>query len=168
MNKKLMVLSLVLVSIAFLLSFAFTEEKRNSRFETLKSLEGDWVGEWAGNTSKDVKATFRLISGGTSVLQTVNDFHGEMVTTYYPDMNSLMATHYCNANNQPRLRSNPSATANVITFFYQDSTNMASAAEGHIEKLVITLQDSNHLRQDWTWKEGDATRTDTLSFKRSK
>ena len=163
MIKKLTALSIVFF---FLAGFGNTEEKRDAGFERLKSLNGDWVGEWSGKAEKDVKATFRLISGDTSLMQTMSDFHGEMVTTYYADGNHLMLTHYCNANNQPRLRSEASVAQDVITFSFHDATNMASPEEGHIEKLVMTVPDPNHIRQDWTWREGGATRTDTISFKR--
>lgn len=165
--KQLMILCMVFVLTSFLVAAAGSEEKRNPAFETLKALEGVWIGSWDG-TGKQVNATFRLISGGTSLMQTVGDFHGEMVTTFYPDGNHLMATHYCNANNQPRLRSDEAATGKKIAFSFHDATNMAGPDEGHIEKLVLTFEDSNHIRQDWSWRAGNETRTDTISLKRSK
>ena len=168
MIKKSVILSIVFFTIAFLRGSAHTSENLNPEFEIIKSLKGDWVGEWLGGSTKGIRTTFRFISGGSSVMQIVNDHHGEMMTTYYPDGEHLMVTHYCNANNQPRLRSNSSPGGKVMTFSFQDATNMASDEEGHIEKLVMTFQDSDHIRQDWTWREGGATRTDTLSFTRSK
>lgn len=50
----------------------------------------------------EVRTTYKLVAGDSAIEETLS--HGNMVTMYHPDGNSLMLTHYCVAQNQPRMR----------------------------------------------------------------
>src|SRR5262245_17503088 len=86
-------------------------------FESMKSLAGEWSGK-TGNGAP-VKINFQLVSGGTAVMETMHTEQEDMVTMYYPDGSDLMMTHYCMANNQPRMRAS-GTDASKISFAYVD------------------------------------------------
>jgi len=40
-----------------------------------------------------------------------------------------------------------------ITFTFVDGTNIASPKAGHMDRLVITMPDSDHHSEDWTFAQ---------------
>jgi len=72
-----------------------------------------------------------------------------MVTMYHVDNNRLMLTHYCAAQNQPRMQAQVSDDGKTLTFDFIDATNLASADVGHMRKLVLTIQDKDHVTEQW-------------------
>ncbi|MCI0414966.1 hypothetical protein L0222_19490, partial [bacterium] len=85
-----------------------------------------------------------------------------MVTTYYLDGDSVMLTHYCMANNQPRMKAG-AQHGKAIEFRFVDATNLKSADAGHMHGMTFTVEDENHISQAWTWS--DQGKTETHSFK---
>src|SRR3989304_4359988 len=68
------------------------------------------VGEWEGTTENGarVRASYKLASNGTAILETLQTAgESEMITVYYRDADHLMLTHYCSEGNQPRMRTTP-------------------------------------------------------------
>ena len=158
-NERLLV---TIVNAAFLLlglaASEFAQEKPkpriNAGFDHLKSL----VGEWQGTNAKGepARVVYELVSNGSALLERLFDYgEPEMVSVYSSDADRLVMTHYCSSGNQPQLRSAPVSTASKrFTFEFTRATNLASLAEGHMGKLVVTLQDHEHFTQEWTWTEG--------------
>jgi len=68
------------------------------------------VGKWKATTAKGATARleYELVSNGTALHEVYTDegdkTDSNMITMYYLDRDSLMATHYCVLNNQPRYR----------------------------------------------------------------
>lgn len=122
-----------------------------TEFEQLKSLIGDWqaTANEGGKEMSDT-ITFRLASGG-SVL--VSDLAPgtphEMITMFHRDRGDLLATHYCMAGNQPRLRATLAPDANVISFVFKDATNLPDPAAPHMEGVKFTFLDANHHLEEW-------------------
>src|SRR3990172_8832414 len=100
--------TLLSASLALALSAgsAAVQEKGQAGFDKLKTL----VGEWEGQSEDGVpsRASYQLISGGTALMETYEP-GGEpaMVTIYAVDGDRVALTHYCTANNQPRMESPP-------------------------------------------------------------
>jgi hypothetical protein len=147
---KLAALFLLITSVAFAAT--------NPGLEKLKSLTGDWKGTTPDGESFTV--SYQVISGGSAVLERLNK--PDMVTTYYLDGNNLMLTHYCMANNQPRMKAG-SLDGNKLQFQFVDATNLASSEAAHMHNMVLTFEDANHIQQDWTWS--DKGKMETHSFK---
>ena len=126
----------------------------NAGFDELKSLAGEWQATNAAG--KPVHITYVVVSNGSSLLERLHPTaEFEMVTMYSPDGNRVAATHYCNAGNQPQMRTEPlSGTPQKFSFQFVRSTNLASPGAGHMRKLVIRIQDRDHFTQEWTWVEG--------------
>ncbi len=92
-----------------------------------------------------------------------------MVTMYHVDGNRLMCTHYCSRNNQPRMTADMFDNKNkILKFAFQDITNLPKPEEGHMHSLAIRFPDSNHMEEDWEWKEGDDDRHSVFKFERAK
>src|SRR5690348_13899516 len=71
-------------------------------FQRLKKLQGTWEAKIEQMTST---VTYTLVSGGRCVKEHM-DMHGGpgMDTVYCDNGDSVVATHYCDSGNQPRLK----------------------------------------------------------------
>jgi len=153
-------------AIACALAVGLAGAETKPGFEQLKSL----VGEWEGTLSEGETAhvSYQLVSGGTALLERLQ--HGnepEMVTVYTADGNHVAMTHYCNAGNQPQMRTAAiTRETKVFSFGFVRATNLASPEAGHMDHLVVTLLDKNHFSQAWTWKEKGSTKTAVFKFTR--
>jgi hypothetical protein len=124
----------------------------NDAFRKLRSLEGDWEGK--DEQGKQVKSSFVSIASQTAVMETLTlpEMH-DMVTLYSMDGNSIVLMHYCPTNNQPRMRSLPTAPPiKELVFSFQGAGNLPDIAVGHEHKLVIRFEDSDHVTERWTWR----------------
>lgn len=122
-------------------------------FERIRSLEGTWQEHstegWGG------RSVVRVIAGGSAVLST-NEFDahpGEtMATVYHLDGGRLLLTHYCVAGNQPRLQATAiSPDGRTIEFTFLDATSLASRDEGHMDHVIMVIDDSSHVTSRWSW-----------------
>ncbi len=94
---------------------------------------------------------------------------GEMVTLYHPDGERLMMTHYCLANNQPRMRAAAAGSEpKKISFAFVDAANLPSPAAGHMHALELAFQDNDHFTQTWTWREKGQERQEVFQLTRKK
>jgi hypothetical protein len=124
----------------------------NDAFRKLQSLTGDWEGK--DEQGKQVKSSFVSIAAETAVMETLSlpEMH-DMVTLYSMDGNSIVLTHYCPTNNQPRMRSMPAAPPiRELVFSFQGAGNLPDIAVGHEHKLVILFEDTDHITERWTWR----------------
>jgi len=137
-------------------------------FDKIKSLSGDWTGKMTDNMP--VTSSFRVTAAGSAVIQMLGEgTDHEMPTIYHMDGDRMMATHYCAAQNQPRmvLQPNP-GSPNTLRFDFLDATNLRSPDDGHMRRIVITLIDQDHFRQEWTYREKGKESTDTFEFTRKR
>ena len=153
--------SILIIIVLLCASVCFAQS--NPAFETMKSLAGEWKG--TGHDGNSVTITYAVVSGGTAVLETMAN--PPMLTTYYLDGDSLMLTHYCMANNQPRMKA-ASQKGKVIEFRFVDATNMKSADAGHMKDMTLTVDDANHIQQAWTWSDKGKTETHAFKLERVK
>ena len=126
-------------------------------FEKIKTLVGDWEArDGTSYGGKPIRVSYKPASGGTSLMETyyqVGADYIDMVTLYHLDGDILMLTHYCDVNNQVRMRAEP-ATGDMKTlnFNYLDATNLSVSNKEVINKLEMTFQDKDHFTQAWTWR----------------
>jgi hypothetical protein len=162
MMKNLRIVVIALAAVALAALSARAGSATHPGWERLKSLVGDWEGKH-GDTAP-FTTSYKLVSNGTALMETMTaPGETEMVTVYHPDGERLMATHYCAGNNQPRMRTGaPAGDAQQLTFSFLDVTNLASPDADHMKKLVVTFQDPDHFKQEWTsWSKG---KEDTVVF----
>ena len=114
-------------------------------FESLKALAGQWDAK--DPSGKHQTITWKVISGGSVLMESMQE--ESMVTMYHVDNNRLMLTHYCAAQNQPRMAAKVSDDGKTFTFDFIDGTNIASPDDGHMRKLVLMIQDKDHFTEQW-------------------
>lgn len=126
-----------------------------AQFERLKSLAGEWSGTFGeGAEAGPGETRFRLTAGGSVVEETL--FSGtphEMVTMYHLDGGSLVLTHYCAAQNQPRMVARSSAAdrdSKTIRFDFASLGNGDAAKDGHMHQAEMTI-DGDSLKTAWTF-----------------
>jgi hypothetical protein len=120
-------------------------------WDKLKTLVGAWQGMAEG---RPVAVTYALVSNGTALMETLESGHAAtMVTMYTPDGATLLATHYCAAGNQPRMRAKASPDGKSLDFEFQDVSNVAGSSGDVMRRLVITFVDADHFEQQWTSRD---------------
>jgi hypothetical protein len=164
-SRRVATLFLVLASLAVT---GWAVSQCQAEFDQIKSLAGDWEGKSASGTP--VHINYKVVSGGTAVMESiVPKSESEMVTVYYLDGDYLMMTHYCMANNQPRMRADAATSSRTaIKFAFVDATNLASPDAGHMHAHSIIWKDADHVRQEWTWRDKGQEKTEAFELQRQK
>jgi hypothetical protein len=166
--KCKLTLAIVLVSLISTVSTARAAgaSAAVSGFAKLQSLAGDWEGkDDSGNT---VRTDFKLVVSNTAVLETLSmSGMEEMLTLYSVDGDGIALVHYCPTNNQPRMRAIPKdGQIKELEFEFQSAANLPDAASGHEHKLLIELQDKDHITEHWTWRKNGKDSVSVFHFVR--
>jgi hypothetical protein len=76
-----------------------------------------------------------------------------MITMFTLDADHLIATHYCSAKNQPQMTT-PAITdpRKPLAFSLTRITGLKSPDDWHNTGLTVIQEDSDHLRQEWTYE----------------
>jgi len=149
---------------------SFAAETANPEFDRIKALAGEWEGTARASDGKSfpATATVRVVSAGSAVMLTTGPgTPHEMVTMFHRDDAALMATHYCSAMNQPRMRAQPAKDPSRIAFEFADGTNLG-AHPGRMQGLVLTMADADHHTEVWTFQDGTTRHTMTFDLQRKK
>jgi len=133
-----------------------------SHFDQLKKLAGTWEGKTADG--KPASITLQVVSDGSALMEL--DEGEKMVTMYHPDNDRLLMTHYCSAHNQPRMQAEVSPDGKRFTFNFLDATNLAKPDAGHMHRMILTIEDANHMTQQWFFLDGTKELTETFKFVR--
>ncbi len=121
----------------------------------------DWDADLDGDGSPDTVVSYRLIGGGSALVETLfaGDPH-EMETIHHldrgPDSTRLLCTHYCGAGNQPRLvatsgrlAASPEAPRS-ITYSFLDATNLPDRGAVHMNGVTFTFHGPDRVDATWT------------------
>jgi hypothetical protein len=142
--------TLVSFSLLFLAANVFAADAQTS-FEKLKSLEGSWAGKTSDGRS--VEVSNRLVSNGSVIMS--ENLGEHMISMFHLDGDRLLLTHYCSSGNQPRMVATISPDGNTFTFEFLDATNLLSSQPGHMQRVIVTLLDDNHHREEWFFRMQD-------------
>jgi hypothetical protein len=139
-----------------------------SAFDRLKALAGTWQAD--SPAGGKLTSTFVLVSKGTAIEETIGTPAENEVSLYTRGAGRIVMTHYCAltaAGNQSRLEA-PAAAANQseFVFAFVGADNLASAADAHMHRMVLRLQDPSHFTEAWTKRENGKDTIFTLSFVR--
>ncbi|MGV3618164.1 MAG: hypothetical protein ACO1SV_22790 [Fimbriimonas sp.] len=142
-----------LVSATLALTFAPAapaDSPAKQAFIQLKKLEGTWEGKAGhGAEAQDVKVVYKVTGQGSALVETQfpGDPH-EMITIYHLDGDNLLLTHYCSAQNQPKMKLIPGKTANVLRFDFVSASNM-KPKDPHMHNLTMRLVGADHIVSEW-------------------
>ena len=122
----------------------------NPQWEKVKSLIGEWEGYGMESGQKTpIHISIRMTADGSAVMHWMGaGTPHEMITMFHMDKSDLLATHYCAAHNQPRLRAVPSSKPGEVAFEFKDGTNILPG-DGYMRQLAITFVDANHHNETW-------------------
>jgi len=135
-----------------------------SHFGQLKQLAGTWEGKTS--EGKPAAISLQVVSDGSALMQL--DPGENMVTMYHTDNDRLLMTHYCSAHNQPRMQAEVSPDGKRFSFTFLDATNLAKPDAGRMDHMVLTIEDANHITEQWFFKDGTKEMTETLTLSRKR
>jgi hypothetical protein len=157
--RETVLCSLAAIALVSALAFAQSASKASAAaegLEKLKALQGEWIDvDGVFGKKGAVAVTYRVTSGGKSVLETfpVNSAE-EMTTVYHVDGNDLVLTHYCSGGTQPRMRSR-GLTSNTLVFDYERGDNIDPAVTSHMHSAQIEFLSADEIRATWNnWSHG--------------
>ena len=161
--------SFVLPTLAFiclLSNFALGQSRAAAGFDKLKSLAGEWQAILPDG--KVHKVVYEIASGGSAVVETLMPPNEpSMMGVYHLDGDKLVMTHYCSVGNQPRMRAVVTgAEIKSLNFTFVGATNLSKSSDGHMQGLTITFKDKDHIRHEWTWREGGKDMLSVFEFAR--
>jgi hypothetical protein len=154
MKSMRFMLALILVGFS---SLALAQSDAQKSFDKMKTLAGSWEGQVTSNPpnpeieNKHVKATLRVTSMGNTL---VHEMTGEgrpddPMTMFVVEGDRLLLTHYCDANNRPRMVGRASADGKTVEYDFLDVTG--DLKYGHMQHAVFTFIDADHHSEEWTF-----------------
>jgi len=160
MKSLRFMLCVVLMSISMV---AFAQSDAQKSFEQLKTLAGSWEGivktypPTPEADGKHAQATLRVTSMGNALMHEMK-LEGradDPITMFVVDGGRLLLTHYCDADNRPRMLGTISPDGKTVEFSFLDVSG--NLQYGHMQHAVFTVIDANHHTEDWTFTnpEGD-------------
>jgi hypothetical protein len=128
------------------------EGAKNASLERLKKLEGTWVAAGKdGKPTDTVVSVFKVVGAGSAVQESIFPGTGhEMVSMYHLDGKDVVMTHYCAAQNQPRMKLDPKSTKDEFLFKFVGGTNIDPAKDMHMHEGSIKFIDDDKI--EWSWQ----------------
>jgi hypothetical protein len=144
------------------------ETKESMAFDKLRALNGDWQGTvaWTGQQPSEVAAHYYITGNGSAV---VEDLSNGMTSVYHLDGGDLRMTHFCAAQNQPRLKATAfGPDSSGIAFSFVDITNLSSPKAGHVQGLDMKFLAADHITLQFHFVSDGNVRDELLDLKRKK
>lgn len=126
-------------------------------FDRLKALAGSWEGRLTVDppvpdmAGRSAQVWFRVASRGHTLMHDmrIEGLPDNPLTLLVVDADRLLLTHYCDADNRPRMIGRASPDGRTVEFDFLDvSGNMA---HGHMRRAVFTFVDENRHTEEWTF-----------------
>jgi hypothetical protein len=143
------------------------QTKVSAAFDKLRGLTGNWEGTflWSGarNASGKMDAQYYATANGSALVENlINDGVPAMTSVYHLDGADLRLTHFCGAQNQPRLKATTiDSDGSQITFSLVDITNLRTPTTGHVHDLEVRFLESGHITLKFRFV-GDGKDSDEL------
>ncbi len=170
MSKHLL---FVLLACIGLTGSSAAEGKQTAAFDKLRSLTGDWEGTyaWTGrDASGKANAQYYLTGNESAVVENLSmDGKLGMTSVYHLDGSDLRMSHFCAAQNQPRLKA--SATdldSGTINFSFLDITNLRSPETGHVDGLEMRFLAPDHITLRFKFVANAKESYELIDLKRKK
>ncbi|MBX7151215.1 hypothetical protein K1X84_06205 [bacterium] len=152
-----------------------SKKANNEAFESIKGLTGKWKGavKWTGANPRDggiFDVEYYLTGNGTSIVENlISDGTITMTSVYHMDGSDLRMTHFCGANNHPRLKADPfNKNEKSVDFQFIDITNLSSPEAGHVHHVKLTFNDADHAVLVFTFIRSGAESYENITMTRVK
>jgi len=167
--SKVLLLLAVVAFAFFGTAQKLSEAQPNPGFDKMKTLVGEWDGTVSeGGETLQTHAVVTVVSDNSAIMHQLDPGtpHG-MITMIHTDGPDLMATHYCSAHNQPRMKLVASDDPKSLLFDFKDGTNIAPG-DGHMQSVKFIFVDADHHFEDWSYIDGGKVYTRRFDFHRKK
>jgi hypothetical protein len=126
-------------------------------FDKLKTLAGAWEGTPKVNIpvpdidGKPAHIVLRVASRGHTLMHDlkIDGIPDNPLTMIVVDADRLLLTHYCDADNRPRMVGKISPDGKTVEFDFIDISGHAE--RGHMHHAVFNFVDENHHSEEWTF-----------------
>lgn len=130
-------LTLLFISLSCVLGSASLASADDRPLHWLKELAGEWEGESHIEAPEPMvlpaRARYHLTGDGTTVVESLDLGGHSMTSVYHEDGGTLRMTHFCAANNQPRLQETVvDRKRRSVELSLLDVTNLASEESFHV------------------------------------
>jgi hypothetical protein len=170
MRRRFLVFAFVFLSVA---GHAETRDGAGAAaLAQIRTLAGDWEGtlEWTGARSGtgNVSATYSQTGNGSAVVEDlVMGGVRSMTSVYHLDGSDLRMTHYCAAENQPRLKAQRIDLARgAVDFAFVDATNLRSPDAPHVHGFEMRFVDGDHILLTFLFQSGDKQSRERIQLTR--
>ncbi|HEV2297891.1 MAG TPA: hypothetical protein VGR72_05185 [Candidatus Acidoferrales bacterium] len=170
-KRTYLLMGVCLAAILLLGTNAHAQESKDAdaAFARLSSLVGEWTGVEFG---QDVIVTYRLIGNGSTLMEETRLAKGPdtqtMMTMFSVDGDHLIATHYCDAQNQPQMATKTITDPSMksLVFSFVRVTGMKAPGDYHNTGVEVILEDKDHQTQKWASLTDGKTGTNVFHLKR--
>src|SRR5260370_40838271 len=170
MNSKVLWIVLGCVAVS---AFSAEQTESSKAFTQMKALIGNWSGtfQWTGGRSDSgsMNATYYVTGNGSAVVENLmNESTPVMTSVYHLDGPDLRMTHFCGAQNQPRLKARRiDLEHGAIDFDFVDATNLRSPDAPPVHGVGIRLIAPNHLTLTFLFQSGSVESREQINLKRT-
>jgi hypothetical protein len=140
-------------------------------FDRMRGLVGKWEGtfQWSDGRAGPLQASYYLTGNGSALVEDlIMGDTPSMTTVYHLDGADLRMTHFCAAQNQPRLKATEiGADAKSGKFSLVDVTN-AAAHPAYVDAFSIHVVDDNDVTLQFDFRGASGKKAiETITLKRS-
>jgi hypothetical protein len=152
---------------------AAQNESAAAALAQLRALAGNWAGsyEWSGarNGGGALNATYYVTGNGSAIVEDLIMGGVPMMTSvYHLDGADLRMTHYCAAQNQPRLKASRIDNAQgILDFSFVDATNLSSPDAPHVYGLEMRRLDDDHITLTFLFEGAGKRSRERIDLKRA-
>lgn len=126
-------------------------------FDRLKTMAGDWknLGTPCNEEGND-QVQYKVTGAGSALVETSSPgTKMEMISVYHLDGDDLKMTHYCAAQNQPRLKLDRAASKpDHLVFTFDGGSNIDKEKGLYVSGLVLDFQSDSRVKADWQSTQG--------------
>jgi len=117
-------------------------------FDKLKTLAGTWQVNLMG---VPMNIIMRVTSSGNAILHegTSSAMPDNPITMFYVEGDRLLATHYCDSGNRPRMEGKMSPDGKRIEFTLLDI--VGNTEHGYMGNIAFNFIDATHHTEDGGW-----------------
>lgn len=139
-------------------------------FERMRGLAGKWEGmyQWSDGRTGQLRATYYLTGNSSALVEDlIMGDTPSMTTVYHLDGADLRMTHFCAAQNQPRLKAaEVDEAAATARFSLVDVTN-ATAHPAYVDGFSIHVVDDNDVTLQFDFRGATGKKAvETITLKR--
>jgi len=138
----------------------------------LRGLAGEWEGPfvWTGarTDTGTMHASYYATGNGSAVVENLSASGVlAMTSVYHLDGVDLRMTHFCGAQNQPRLKARQIDVAKgILDFDFVDVTNLRSPDAPHVYGLEMRLLSADHITLTFLFEGGSKQSRELIDLKR--